>query len=138
MSNQFDAAKRTLAGLGYTWDGEYWHPPVAQQAAAIEDASARDVAVMLIVRTSDAAMFPENLDLSTVRSTKALRRAVIANLPKVSRVVSVMDEETARVMCAAHAYAADVSGFTQIRRPPPDYRGPNDGVPPVFPGERRR
>lgn len=133
MGNQFDAAKRTLAGLGYTWDGEYWRPPVVPAPAAAEDRDARDVAVMLIVRTNDRQMFPENLDLSSLRSTKALRRAVIANLPKVTRVVSVMDEETARLMCAAHAYAADMSGMTQILRPPSDYRGPTDSVPPVFP-----
>jgi hypothetical protein len=134
MGNQFDAAKRTLAGLGYVWDGEYWRPPVVPAPAAINDADARDVAVMVIVRTADAEMFPENLDISSIRATKALRRAVIANLPKVTRVVSVMAEETARLMCAAHALAAEASGFDDlIRRPPPDYRGPNDRVPPSMP-----
>jgi hypothetical protein len=128
MDNQSDAAKRTLAGLGYTWDGEYWHPPTAMPPAA-DDPAARDIAVMVIMRTTDVSLFPESLD----RATKALRRAVIANLPKITRIVTVMDEETAKLMCTAHAFAAQASGLATIRRPPADYRGPHDGVAPRFP-----
>lgn len=132
MDDQSDAAKRTLVSLGYTWDGEYWHPPAAMPPPP-DDPAARNVAVMLIVRTTDAAIFPENFNLSGLRASKALRRAVIANLPKVTRVIAVMDEDSARLMFTAHSIAAQASGLGTILRPPSDYRAPHDPKPPLYP-----
>lgn len=99
----------------------------------------RTLAVMTIIETEDARLFPENLDVSTLDAVQATRAAVIANLPNVRRVVVLMDEEEARLMLAAHALAAERSGLEDMFRVPPvAYRAPFDIVPPFMPGGRRR
>jgi hypothetical protein len=119
-----EAAIRTLCDLGYKWQGEYWSPPIVE--AQPNDPNARDIAVMVLIRSSDPAIFPENIDVSTSSSTRALRRAVVANLPRLTRVIMVLEEETARLMAAAHDAAARISGLDSflISRPPSNYRPP--------------
>jgi hypothetical protein len=99
----------------------------------------RSLAVMIVIETEDARLFPENMDNATVAATQALRAAVIDALPGLSRVVAVMDEEEARLMVSAHAMAARQAGLDALfSHPPASYRAPGDRHAPVMPGARRR
>lgn len=82
------------------------------------------LAVMVIIETDDERLAPETIDLSTAAKTAAIRRAVVANLPNLTRVVMVMPEEAARLMLFAHNQAARESGLDLIQRPPADYVAP--------------
>jgi hypothetical protein len=84
----------------------------------------REIAVLVLVRTSDQRLFPENLDVSTVPKTAALRSAVIASLPKLTRVVMVTEPGLAELMCAAHDEALKAAGLDLVRRPPRGYVPP--------------
>jgi hypothetical protein len=56
----------------------------------------RMLAVMMIIETDDARLFPENSNVNSVSRTRGLRNAVLEHLPRaVKRVVTVMDEEVA-------------------------------------------
>jgi hypothetical protein len=82
------------------------------------------LSVMVLIETEDSRLFPENIDVSTAANTARLRRAVIENLPLVTRIVAVMGEEEARLMMAAHHHAMRQSGADKLFRPPPDYVPP--------------
>jgi hypothetical protein len=83
----------------------------------------RSVAVMVLIETDDPNLMPENVDVHTPARAARLRKAVMDNLPKVSRVVMVLEEDTARLMCAAHDLAAEAAGLS-VRRPPRSYIPP--------------
>lgn len=83
----------------------------------------RSIACLVLIETDDPRLFPENVDVARPAKAAALRKAVIDNLPKLTRVVMVMEEETAQLMCAAHDIAARESGLT-VNRPPAGYIPP--------------
>lgn len=83
----------------------------------------RSIAALVLFNTDDARLFPETLDVSSPAKAAAVRQAVIDNLPQLSRVVLVISEEHARLMCAAHDMAARDAGLI-IVRPPADYVPP--------------
>ena len=80
---------------------------------------------MVVLETTDPTLFPENLDSRTAKAAAALRRAVVRNLKDLRRVVMVCDQETAEIMCAAHAIAAQESGMdASALFPPASYVAP--------------
>jgi hypothetical protein len=83
----------------------------------------RSIAVLVLIETDDKRLFPEKIDLSTIAGTARLRQAVIDNLPKMTRVVMVTSEATARMMAEAHAMAAGM-GLGEIEMPPANYIPP--------------
>jgi hypothetical protein len=74
----------------------------------------RSIAVMVLMETDDARLFPENVSVKSVQATAMLHQAVLDNLPQLTRVVMVLPEETARIMCDAH----DILRARPINRPP--------------------
>jgi hypothetical protein len=62
----------------------------------------RSLAVIVLIETEDSRLFPEHVNVSTPRQTAQLRKAVLDNLSNVTRIVAVMSEDNARLMCAAH------------------------------------
>lgn len=78
----------------------------------------QSIAAMVILE-----MDPEKIDVSTAAGTAGLRKAILDNLCNVRRVVAVMTEEEARLMCEAHDAALRAIGG-MIRRPPADYVPP--------------
>lgn len=83
----------------------------------------RSIAVMVLIETDDPRLDPAIVNNSTPAKTAALRRAVIDNLPNLTRVVMVMPEEHARLMAIAHDYAAQAAGL-EPNYPPPGYVPP--------------
>jgi hypothetical protein len=81
------------------------------------------IAALVIIETDDAALDPDLIDVSTASKATELRATIIAALPGLERVVMVMDEDTAKLMCMAHDVASEAAGLT-TPRPPPDYRSP--------------
>lgn len=98
----------------------------------------RSIAAMVLFETDDSRLFPENLNVSSVAATEALRTAVVAALPSLTRVVMVLSEEHARLMCAAHAMAAQQSGLENLIDVPPSAYRANDRPPPYYPGVSNR
>ena len=86
----------------------------------------RSVAVMVLIETDDKRLWPEHLDVSTPGKVAALRRALVAAMPQLSRVVLVTGEDTARLMVEAHKAAAAASGI-EVVRPPEGYVPPTRG-----------
>jgi hypothetical protein len=84
----------------------------------------KSIAVMVLLETDDKRLDPERLDVSTAAKAAAIRKAVIDNLPHLTRVVMVLPEETAKLMSAAHNIAAREAGF-HPQRPPFDYVPPS-------------
>lgn len=86
----------------------------------------REVAVLVIVETSDPTLFPENLDVSTAKATAALRRAAVKALARVQRVVVVMHPDEARIMCQTHneVLGRMSEGERRVLFPPADYVPP--------------
>ena len=82
----------------------------------------RSLAVIVLIETDDPLLV--HPDISSVGKVERLRRAVIKALPKLTRVVAVMDEEQARWMMFAHNNAVRESG-ADVMWPPSAY------VPPV-------
>jgi hypothetical protein len=81
--------------------------------------------VIVEISTDDARLDPDNLDTSTVSAAAALRRAVLAAMPKdVTRVVMVAPVEVAKLMCLAHDAAVAETGHGSVHRPPPAYVPP--------------
>lgn len=70
----------------------------------------KSVAVLVILETDDPRLDPDALDVSTAKSVAEMRRAVVDNLPRLSRVVMVTHEDTARLMCMAHDEVARMFG----------------------------
>lgn len=66
----------------------------------------------------------KSLDVSSAAATARLRQAVIANVRRLTRVVMVTSEETARLICYAHDIASHAAGRGNDR-PPPDYVPPS-------------
>jgi hypothetical protein len=88
--------------------------------------STQSIAVTVLIETDDPRLDLTRISVATAAQAAALRRAVIENLPKLTRVVSVMSEQEARLMHYAHrlvAQAADV----EIMHPPKDYVPPTRG-----------
>jgi hypothetical protein len=83
----------------------------------------RSIACMVLIETDDPRLFPENISVTTPAKAAALRKAVINNLPKLTRVVMVLEEETARIMCAAHDIASQAAGLDRVV-PPAGYVPP--------------
>jgi hypothetical protein len=79
-------------------------------------------AVTVLIETDDPRIDPGKLQ--TVSGVAAMRRAIIENLPKLTRVVAVQPEEEARLMFAAHDMACRESGLLGITRPPADFVPP--------------
>lgn len=99
----------------------------------------RALAVTVVIETTNPALYPENIDVSSPEVTTSLRRTVIAELATLSRVICVMSEADARLMHAAHAYACEEAGLAStIVCPPAGYRSPADSadVRPFYPGLR--
>lgn len=86
----------------------------------------RTIVAMVQIETDDARLFPENISVASAAEAAALRHAVLANLPNVTRLIMVLEEEAARIMCATHAIAAREAGAV-IHRPPSDYIPPTRG-----------
>lgn len=85
----------------------------------------KSIAVMVLIETDDPRLDPHHIDSSTAKNAAELRRAVIENLPKLTRVVMVMPEEAARLMAYAHRAALEATGQKdKISRPPSDYVPP--------------
>lgn len=80
------------------------------------------IAIIVVLETDDRDLQPENIDVSTVKAVAALRRAVIRNLPKLSRVVAVMSEDHAKMMCQTHSEI--MAGIRSDCFPPVDYVPP--------------
>jgi hypothetical protein len=87
---------------------------------------ATSIAVLVLLETDDPVLQPANLDVSSVQAVSRLRRAVVKALPKLTRVVAVMDEEQARLMMFAHNRAVQESG-ADILWPPSAYVPPDKG-----------
>jgi hypothetical protein len=86
------------------------------------------VAVLLIIETDDARLSPERLDeaMTDATATRALRRAVLAHIPRrVTRVVAVMPEEHARLLMMLHEAVGTDLGAEPFQRPTPDYEPPD-------------
>ena len=81
------------------------------------------IAVMVLIETNDPELI--NASVGTARDTAKLRRAAIRNLPKLTRVVMVLPEEGARLMCLAHDIASSQAGI-EVNRPPRDYVPPTN------------
>jgi hypothetical protein len=81
------------------------------------------IAAMVIIETDDPLLDPDHIDVSTASKAAALRAALVTALPGLERVVMVMDEDTAKLMCLAHDVASEAAGLT-TPRPPSDYRSP--------------
>jgi hypothetical protein len=127
-----DAAVQTLLRLGYRFTAKGWTPPGLPES---NGQAPRTLVAMVLIETTDERVFPENADLTTPATVEVVRTALIANLPNIRRVVAVMDEGTARMMCAGHAFAARAAGLDMtLRMSPEDYRPPGDTVKPDFPG----
>jgi hypothetical protein len=110
---------------------------VAQRGWGRNQKMKRSIAAMVLIETDDPRLFPENITVATAAATEQLRAAVIANLPNLTRVVMVLPEENARMMCEAHAMAAQAAGLDgMIDMPPRSYRA-GDHPPPYFPTGRR-
>ena len=86
---------------------------------------ARSLAVIVLVETDDPALQASNIDVRTVTGVSKLRRAVVKALPKLTRVVAVMDEEQARIMMMAHDRAVRESGASALW-PPSSYVPPTN------------
>ena len=81
------------------------------------------IAVMVLIATDDPRLDPETIDVSTVRNAASLRQAVIDNLPHLTRVVVVMQEADAQLMCEVHQTWTEWQR-SQVRRPPAAYVPP--------------
>jgi hypothetical protein len=79
------------------------------------------IAVMVLIETDDLVLIRH--DVSTAGNAAAVRAAVIRELPNLTRVVMVTEEDTARLMCFAHDVAARESGV-EPDRPPASYVPP--------------
>lgn len=77
------------------------------------------IAVLVLLDTDDPHLDPEQIDVGTVRSAASVRAAVVASLPKLTRVVAVMPEEQARLMMAA------LEAVSKTSRPPKSYVAPS-------------
>lgn len=83
----------------------------------------RSIACMVLIETDDPRLFPENIRVTTPAKASALRKAVIDNLPKLTRVIMVLEEETAQLMSAAHNIASQAAGLDRVV-PPAGYIPP--------------
>jgi hypothetical protein len=81
------------------------------------------IAVMVLIETNDPVLIRH--DVSTAKAAATVRRAVIKNLPRLTRVIMVTEEETARLMCHAHDLAAKAAGLDAVM-PPADYIPPTN------------
>jgi len=81
------------------------------------------LAVIVLLESDDPVLEPKSLDVSTVDAVTKLRRAVVKALPKLTRVIAVMDEEQARAMMMAHQMAVTESGAS-VLWPPATYVPP--------------
>jgi hypothetical protein len=61
----------------------------------------RTIAALVILETDDPRLDPDGVSVSTVAGTSDLRRAVIENLPNLTRVVMLMTEPAARLLTDA-------------------------------------
>ena len=96
---------------------------------------------IVVIDSDDPALDPATINVDTVEAVKAVRAAVVRALPNLLRVVAVVDEAEAKFMMLAHQVAMAESGMTQhFRRPPPEYRGPEDAPdnPPYYPDARKK
>lgn len=85
----------------------------------------RSIAVMVLLETDDPRLFVENLDHAAPAATATLRKAVIDNLPNLTRLVLVTSEENARIMTQAHTAVMQELGFgDSVIRPPAGYVPP--------------
>jgi hypothetical protein len=92
-----DAATRTLEHLGYVWDGgQYWKPPLGPVRILSE--TARSLVAVIVLETDDVRLFPENVEVPIA----VARKALIENLPRLTGVIAITDEEVARLVFAAH------------------------------------
>jgi hypothetical protein len=81
------------------------------------------MAVVVLIETDDPRIGPENM--STAGDVARMRKAVIENLPRLTRVVAVMPEEMAGMMMEAHEMAMSLAGAESLlHRPPADYVPP--------------
>lgn len=83
----------------------------------------RSIACLVLIETDDPRLFPENIGVESAAKTAGLRKAVLDNLPKLTRVVAVMDEETARLMALVHQLASKGAGLDRVT-PPAGYVPP--------------
>lgn len=83
----------------------------------------QSIAVLVLLETDDPRLDPDKLDNSTASKAAAVRRAVIENLPKLSRVVVVMPEEAAQMMMGLYDYMVREMGG-ETNPPPPGYVPP--------------
>lgn len=82
--------------------------------------------VMVQIETEDPRLDPGCINVSTAESTAELRRLVVENLPLMTRVVAVLDEETARLMVETHNRVCEKMGLPGVVRPPGSYQAPKD------------
>lgn len=81
------------------------------------------IAVICLIETDDPRIDPEKM--RSAGDVARMRKAVIENLPKLTRIVAVMPEELARLMVSAHDIAMSLSGADSlIHRPPAGYVPP--------------
>lgn len=86
------------------------------------------IAVLVVLETDDARLDPERVDVSTAAAAAATRRAVIENLPRLTRVVMVTTEEEARIICEALDFVMRWAGRDDlIAKPPKSYVPPDRG-----------
>ena len=85
------------------------------------------IACLVLIETDDPRILEYEKSTQTVEGTQAMRAAVIANLPKLTRLVAIMPEETSRLIMLAHDHAAKAAGMgADIIRPPRTYVAPAD------------
>lgn len=80
------------------------------------------IAVICLIETDDPRIDPEKM--RSAGDVARMRKAVIENLPRLTRIVAVMPEELARLMMDAHNSVAEELGITSIHRPPAGYVPP--------------
>lgn len=71
----------------------------------------KQIVAMVVLETDDVRLCP-------FADAVALRAAVVAALPGLSRVIAVMSEPEARLMIGAHMMASAASGLDQVMAPP--------------------
>ena len=75
--------------------------------------------------SNDPALEPDRVNVSTVESTRAVRAAIVAGLPHLTRAICLLDEDEAKFMVAAHHEAMVMAGLqADIHHPPRAYRSP--------------